>query len=226
MNVSLMFESIPVLLEGLAVTIELVLLALLAGFCIALPTALARLHGNAVLRSLAIGYVFFFRGTPLLVQIFLIYYGLSQFEAVRDSVLWPILREPYWCALIAFSLNTGAYTSEVIRGGIKAVPGGQLEAARACGMTPLTTFTRIVWPQALRHALPAYGNEIILMVKASSLASTVTLLDITGVARNLVAETYMPIEILSIAALIYLAITFTLGQGVLAMERHLGTKRF
>lgn len=225
MNVSLMVESIPGLLQGLLVTLELVTLALLAGFCIALPTALARLHGNAFLRSLAVGYVFFFRGTPLLVQIFLIYYGLSQFDAIRGSVLWSILREPYWCALIAFSLNTGAYTSEVIRGGIKAVPYGQLEAARASGMTPLTTFARIVWPQALRHALPAYGNEIILMVKASSLASTVTLLDITGVARNLVAETYMPIEILATAALIYLSINFMLGQGILVMERRLGANR-
>lgn len=225
MNLSLMMESVPALLQGLWVTLELVIVALLIGFCVALPTALARLYGNPFLRSMAVGYVFFFRGTPLLVQIFLIYYGLSQFEAIRDSFLWPVLRQPYWCALIAFALNTGAYTAEVIRGGIKAVPSGQLEAARACGMTPFTTFFRIVWPQALRHALPAYGNEMILMVKASSLASTVTLLDITGVARNLVAETYMPIEILSTAALIYLALTFTLGQGVLAMERRLSANR-
>ncbi|MBA2780087.1 ABC transporter permease [Billgrantia kenyensis] len=225
MNVSLMIESLPALLQGVWVTLELVVAALLIGFCIALPTALARLHGNALLRSIAVSYIFFFRGTPLLVQIFLVYYGLSQFDFVRESALWPILRQPYWCALIAFSLNTGAYTAEVIRGGIQAVPSGQIEAARACGMTPTTTFVRIVWPQALRHSLPAYGNEMILMVKASSLASTVTLLDITGVARNLVAETYMPIEILSMAALIYLAMTFTLGQGVLAMERRLAAGR-
>ena len=221
MNVDLMIESLPALLSGLLVTLKLVAAALVLGFVIALPTALARLSRNIGLRGIALGYVFFFRGTPLLVQIFLIYYGFSQFEAVRDSLLWPILREPYWCALIAFALNTGAYTAEVFRGGIQSVPHGQVEAARAIGMAPATVFRRIIWPQALRQALPAYGNEMILLVKASSLASTVTLMDITGVARTLAAETYMPIELFTAAAGIYLALTYAMSWGIVLLERKL-----
>lgn len=224
MNVELMIESLPALLSGLVVTLELVAAALVVGFMIALPTALARLSRHAALRGLALGYVFFFRGTPLLVQIFLIYYGFAQSEALRESILWPILREPYWCALIAFSLNTGAYTAEVFRGGIQSVPHGEIEAARAIGMSPATVFRRIVWPQALRQALPAYGNEMILLVKASSLASTVTLMDITGVARTLAAETYMPIELFTAAAAIYLALTYGMSWGITLLERKLTPK--
>lgn len=218
MNVELMIDSVPALLEGLLVTLELVMAALVLGLFIALPTALARISRFALLRWLSLGYVFFFRGTPLLVQIFLIYYGFAQFEAVRESFLWPVLRQPYWCALIAFSLNTAAYTAEVFRGGILSVPVGQVEAARAIGMTPATTFWRIVWPQALRQALPAYGNEVILLVKASSLASTVTLMDVTGVARSLASDTYMPIEIFAVAAVIYLAVTYLLSWLVVGLE--------
>jgi len=212
MNVNVMIEALPDLIGGLWLTLGLVALALILGFAIALPTALARLSAWAPLRWIAFAYVFFFRGTPLLVQIFLIYYGLSQFEAIRGSVLWPVLREPFWCTLIALALNTGAYTAEVFRGGILSVAHNQIEAARAIGMSPATTFRRIIWPQTIRQALPAYGNETILMVKASSLASTVTLLDITGVARTLAAETYMPIEIYTVAAMIYLALTFAMSQ--------------
>src|SRR6185437_4867595 len=139
----------------------------------------------------AYAYVFFLRGTPLLIQIYLVYYGLSQFPELRNSVLWPFLREPWWCALIAFSLNTSAYVSEVMRGAITAVPRGQIEAAKAVGMPALMRLRKVVFPQAVQIGLPAYSNEIILMVKASSLASTVTLLDLTGVARSLASETYM-----------------------------------
>lgn len=224
MNVELMIDSVPALLTGLLVTLKLVVAALAVGLVIALPTALARISRFALLRWLSLGYVFFFRGTPLLVQIFLIYYGFAQFEAVRDSILWPVLRQPYWCALIAFSLNTGAYTAEVFRGGILSVPLGQVEAARAIGMKPSTTFWRIVWPQALRQALPAYGNEIILLVKASSLASTVTLMDMTGVARSLASDTYMPIEIFAVAALIYLAVTYLLSWLIVGLEIWLSPK--
>lgn len=224
MNVELMIDSVPALLEGLLVTLKLVAAALAVGLVIALPTALARVSRFALLRWLSLGYVFFFRGTPLLVQIFLIYYGFAQFEAVRDSFLWPVLRQPYWCALIAFSLNTAAYTAEVFRGGILSVPHGEVEAARAIGMSPSTTFWRIVWPQALRQALPAYGNEIILLVKASSLASTVTLMDMTGVARSLASDTYMPIEIFAVAAVIYLALTYLLSWLVVGLEIRLSPK--
>lgn len=225
MNVNVMINAFPELLSGLWLTVSLVALALAIGFVIALPTALARLSHIALLRWISGAYVFFFRGTPLLVQIFLVYYGLSQFEAVRESILWPILREPFWCTLIALALNTGAYTGEVFRGGILAVPHNQIEAARAIGMTPVTAFTRIIWPQAIRQALPAYGNEMVMMVKASALASTVTLMDITGVARTLAADTYMPIEIYTMAAIIYLTLTFTLSQAVQLLEWRMDTAR-
>lgn len=225
MNVDLMIESLPALLEGTGLTLQLVAQALVAGFLIALPTALMRLSRNPVARGASYGFVFFFRGTPLLVQIFLIYYGLSQFQAVRDSALWPILREPYWCALIAFSLNTAAYTAEILRGGILSVPRGQIEAAKASGMSPVLRFRRIVWPQAIRNALPAYGNEIILLIKASSLASTVTLLDLTGVARTLIAETYRPMEMLAMAGLVYLVLTFIVGRVVHLIEWRLDRPR-
>jgi len=225
MNVSVMLAALPDLLRAVPLTIELVALALLVGVMIALPTALARLSHAVPLRWAATAYVFFFRGTPLLVQIFLIYYGLSQFGAVRASIAWLILKEPFWCALIALSLNTGAYTAEVFRGGILSVPHNQIEAARAIGMSPVTAFRRVIWPLAIRQALPAYGNEMILMVKASSLASTVTLMDITGVARTLASDTYMPIEIYTTAALIYLCLTYAMSQAIHLVERRLDVSR-
>ncbi|MCE3250066.1 MAG: transporter permease [Geminicoccaceae bacterium] len=175
MNLELMWQSVPKLLGGLVLTLELVTLSLLLGFVVAVGIALMRVSPYRALSGLAYVYVFVFRGTPLLVQIFLIYYGLGQFEAIRDSFLWTFFREPFWCAILALTLNTGAYTGEIIRGGIESVPWGQIEAARACGMSRVLLFRRIVFPIAIRQALPAYGNEVILMVKSSSLASTITL---------------------------------------------------
>lgn len=221
MNWELMWDSVPKLLAAVPLTLQLVLLSLAAGAVIAGLTAAARLSDNMFLRAGAWGYVFVFRGTPLLVQIFLIYYGLGQFEAVRSSFLWPFLREAYWCAVLALALNTGAYASEIIRGAVSAVPHGQLEAARACGMSGWGAFRRIVAPQALRHALPAYGNEVVLMVKASSLASTVTLLEITGAARRLISQTYAVFEIFIVAGAIYLALNMLASLLVRLLERRL-----
>jgi polar amino acid transport system permease protein len=183
--------------------------------------AFARVSGRWWLNGPAYTYIFFFRGTPLLVQIFLVYYGLSQFETIRDGPLWPILREPYWCAIIAFSLNTAAYTAEIIRGGIQGVPHGEIEAARALGMSRLLVLRRIILPRAFRLALPAYGNEIILLLKASALASTITLLDLTGVARTIIARTYMPIELFAMAGAIYLVMTFFITRAIKALEHWL-----
>ncbi|MFW5970279.1 MAG: ABC transporter permease, partial [Halofilum sp. (in: g-proteobacteria)] len=166
-------------------------------------------------------YIFFFRGTPLLIQIFLVYYGLSQFETIRDSFLWPILREAYWCAIIAFTLNTAAYTAEILRGAIQSVPAGEVEAAKAIGMGRWMRLRRVVLPRAFRIALPAYSNEVILMLKGSALASTVTLLDLTGVARTLIAKTYMPIELFLAAGLFYLAITAVVLQGFRFVEKRM-----
>ena len=202
-------------------TVELVVLSLVVGMILALPAALARVSRRWWLRWPAFAYIFFFRGTPLLVQIFLIYYGLGQFETVRNSALWPILREPYWCAIIAFALNTGAYTAEIFRGAIQAVPVGEVEAATAFGMSRPLALRRIILPRAFRIALPAYGNEVILMLKGSALASTITLLDLTGMARTIIARTYMPVEIFLAAGLIYLAMTFTFVQLYRLLERRL-----
>ena len=214
-----MLESLPRLLQGTLLTLELVALALLAGGLLSVPLALLRVSANPVLRALPLAYTFFFRGTPLLVQLFLFYYGLAQFEAVRESMFWPIVREAYWSALIVFTLNTGAYTTEILRGAIQAVPHGEVEAARAMGMSGGTLYRRIVLPRAYRIALPAYGNEIILMLKASALASTITLLDLTGMARTVIAKTYLPVEIFLVAGAIYLALTFLLVNGFRLLER-------
>lgn len=208
MNWQLMWDSLPRMLGGLSLTLQLIVGSLALGALVAFGVALLRLSGNRVVETLAAAYVFLFRGTPLLVQIFLVYYGLGQFEFIRVSVLWPFLREPYWCAILALTLNTGAYTSEVLRGAILSVPQGQVEAARACGMSRALAFRRIVLPVAIRQMLPAYGNEVILMVKATSLASTITLMEVTGIARRMIAQTFAVFELFIVAGAIYLALNF------------------
>jgi polar amino acid transport system permease protein len=225
MNLEAIADNLPKLLEGAALTVELVALSLAVGAGLALPTALARLSPRWWLSAPARAYIFFFRGTPLLVQIFLVYYGLGQFEAVRESVLWPILREAYWCAILAFALNTGAYTAEILRGAIEAVPAGEVEAARAIGMTRTLAMRRIILPHAVQIALPAYGNEVILMLKGSALASTITLLDLTGMARTIIARTYLPVEIFLAAGVFYLALTFLFTRAYRVVERRLTRHR-
>jgi octopine/nopaline transport system permease protein len=178
-----------------------------------------RLSKNLLVSTLAYAYVYVFRSTPLLVQIFLIYYGSGQFRDFFESVgLWYFLREPYFCAILALTMNTAAYTSEIIRGGIQSVPWGELEAGRAIGMSGLTLFRRIVFPIAIRQALPAYGNEIILMVKSTSLASTITILEITGIAKKIIATTYLTVEVFIIAGAIYLSINFIVTRGIRWIE--------
>ena len=214
MDFSLMVSSLPRIAEGIPVTIGLVALALLFGGVAAIGLATMRMSVNPMLSGFAYSYVFVFRGTPLLVQIFLIYYGIGQFEVVRESFAWPVLRDAYWCAIIALAMNTAAYTSEIIRGGIQSVPHGSVEAAHACGMSTIMTYRRIILPAAFRQALPAYGNEVILMVKASSLASTVTIMEITGIARAIVSRTFAPFEIFIVAGAIYLTINFLVTRGI------------
>ena len=167
-------------------------------------------------------YIYFFRGSPLLVQLFIIYYGLSQFPIVTDStVLWPILRDPFWCGIIALTLNTTAYTAEILRGAIQSVPRGQIEAGMAVGMSRFVLYRRIVTPQAAILALPGYSNEVIILIKASSLASTITLMELTGVARTIVAETYKPVEAFLVASFIYLALVFVLTRSFMFLEHKL-----
>ncbi|MDG3440530.1 ABC transporter permease [Nitrospirillum amazonense] len=219
--VTALMAALPQFVTGTWLTVQLVALSLLVGLVLATLVAVMRLSHLAPLSWVARGYIYVFRSTPLLVQIFLIYYGLGQFDAVRQSVLWPLLREPYWCAIIAFVLNTGAYTAEIMRGGIEAVPHGQVEAARACGMGGGLLFRRIILPQAFRLALPAYGNEIILMLQGSALASTITLMELTGVAKAVAARTFQPIEVFCLAGAVYLGMSFLITRGVQLAERRL-----
>ncbi|MBT3626973.1 MAG: ABC transporter permease [Rhodospirillaceae bacterium] len=214
MDFQLMIDSIPQLLEGAWMTVKLVALALALGICLAIPLALARVSKNPFLWMPVYGFIFVFRGTPLLVQIFIVYYGLGQSEAVRESIFWPFFKEAYWCAIFTFTLNTSAYTAEILRGAIQAVPHGEVEAARALGMPRLLMLRRVVVPRAFRLALPAYGNEIILMLKGSALASTITLLDLTGVARVIVARTFAPYELFIMAAIMYLALTLLIVRAL------------
>jgi octopine/nopaline transport system permease protein len=212
-------ETFPTLLGGVPKTLLLVCSSLTLGFFLAIGIALLRLSKSRGCRSFAYGYVYIFRSTPLLVQLFLIYYGSGQFRGFFESVgLWYFLREPWFCAILALTLNTGAYTSEIIRGGIQSVPWGQLEAARACGMSGFLLFRRIVFPIAIRQALPGYGNEFILMVKATSLTSTITILEIFGEAKKMYAASFQPVETLVLAGVIYLTLNFVVTRCVMWAE--------
>ncbi|MBJ7556136.1 ABC transporter permease [Marinomonas spartinae] len=227
MDFSVVVEYFPRLLEGAWVSVQLVALSVVLGALVALPIALARISQNWWIKGFPYAYIFFFRGTPLLVQIFLVYYGASQFDVVRESILWPILREPYWCAIIAFTLNTSAYTAEIFRGAIQAIPEGEVEACKVVGMTKAQMYRRVLLPRAFGIVLPAYGNEIILMLKGSALASTITILDLTGMARTIIARTYTPIEIFLAAGGIYLVISMVIiaifRQVEKRQNRYLGT---
>jgi octopine/nopaline transport system permease protein len=215
----------PELASGLPQTLFLVGQSLALGFALAMLIALLRLSDNRLLSGFAYGFVYVFRSTPLLVQIFLIYYGSGQFRPfLQDLGLWVFFRDAWFCAVLALTLNTGAYTSEIIRGGIQSVPFGQLEAGRAVGMSPLQLFRRITFPIAIRQALPAYGNEIILMVKASSLASTITILEITGIAKKIIASTFQPVEVFIVAGAFYLALNFVITQAIRSTEQYLSPK--
>lgn len=221
MDIPFLAETFVALISAIPLTLQLAASAILLGAVLALGLALCRLSDIAPLDWFARTYIFVFRGTPLLVQIFLIYYGLGQFPEVRQSVFWIILRDPYWCAVIALMLNTAAYSAEIIRGGLLSVPHGQVEAARACGMSRVLAFRRIVFPLAIRQALPGYSNEMISMVKATSLASIITIMEITGVAAKLISETYRAIEVFVVAGAIYLAINFLLTRLVALVEYRL-----
>jgi arginine/ornithine transport system permease protein len=210
MRVDLVLENWRLFADGVWITLQLTFLALLIGFMIALPAGLARARRTPVWSPLVNGYVYLFRGTPLLVQTFLIYYGLSQFEWIRDSWAWTFLRSPWWCALIAFALNSGAYSTEIIRGAVEATPRGELEAAQALGLSKWQTNRLVLVPSALRRALPQYSNEVVFMLHGSAVASVITLQDILGAGRTLNAKYYLAYEGFLTAAALYMAITFLL----------------
>lgn len=217
----LFIKWLPKLIQGATLTLELTALSVIAGLVVAIPLGIARSSKLWYVRSLPYGYIFFFRGTPLLIQLFLVYYGLGQFEAVRESALWPYLRDPFWCAVLTMTLHTAAYIAEILRGAIQAIPPGEIEAARALGMSRFKTLLHIVLPRAARIGLPAYSNEVILMLKASSLASTVTLLELTGMTRTIIARNYQTVDMFLIAGVIYLVMSFVLIQGFKLLERWL-----
>ena len=208
MELSIIFENIGIYLEGLQTTAWLVSLSLLLGLLLAVPLAVLRTAKSYAVQAPIRAYVYFFRGTPLLVQMFIVYYGFGQFEVIKTSLVWPLFREAWFCALFTFTLNTGAYTTEILRGAIEATPHGEIEAAKAAGMSRLLMLRRIVLPSAFRRALPQYSNEIIFMLHGSSLASVITLVDITGAARIINSRFYSPYEAFLTAAVFYMALTF------------------
>ncbi len=208
-------------LWGALITLELTVLALVLGGIICIPLAIARAYKHPVFNAPIWMFTYCFRGTPLLVQTYMIYYGLAQFEAVRESIFWgPILSKAWWCALIAFTLNTAAYTTEFLRGAIETTPFGEVEAAKASGMTRWTMMRRIVLPSAFRRALPAYSNEVIFMLHGSVIASTITLQDILGVGRWLNGRYYLAYEGFITAMLMYMVLVFGITRLFRLWERH------
>lgn len=214
-------ESLPKLAKGAALTLELSVVVLVTAAVLAIPVAFALNARRAGISRVAEAYVMLFRGTPALIQIFLVYYGTSQFAAFRDSIFWPIFREPYWCAVVALGLNGAAYTGNILAGAIRAVPHGTVEAGRALGLDWFKLQRFVVLPQAVRIGFPAYTNEVIQTVKATSLASTITLIELTGSAQMLVNDTYAPYEVFLAAAAMYLAITFVLAVVFQRIENRL-----
>ena len=219
MDFDLMINSFPKLLNATIVTLKLLSVSLIIGLFIGLFFAVLRLNRNIYINKFAYGYSYIFRGTPLLVQIFIIYFGLGQIESVRSSFLWVVLKEPYWCAIIAFALNTGAYTSEILRSAFQTIKPGIIEAGKSLGISNKIIFYKIQIPIAIRQSLPAYGNEIILMMKGTSLASTVTLMDLTGVAKYIISTTFKPIEVFIVAGGIYLFMTFIIHNVIKFLEK-------
>ena len=219
MDLELMINSLPKLLYAAVITLKLLSVSLIIGLFIGLFFAILRLNKNIFINRFAYGYSYVFRGTPLLVQIFIIYFGLGQIEYLRSTVLWVILKEPYWCAIIAFALNTGAYTSEILRSAFQTIKPGIIEAGKSLGISNRVIFYKIQIPIAIRQSLPAYGNEIILMMKGTSLASTVTIMDLTGVAKYIISTTFKPIEVFIVAGGIYLFMTFIIHNVIKFLEK-------
>ena len=219
MDLDLIITSFPKLLNATLITLKLLSVSLVLGLFLGLFFAILRLNKNPFINKFAYGYSYIFRGTPLLVQIFIIYFGLGQIESLRSSFLWVVLKEPYWCAIIAFALNTGAYTSEILRSAFQTIKPGFIEAGKSLGIQSKIIFYKIQVPIAIRQSLPAYGNEIILMLKGTSLASTVTLMDLTGVAKYIISTTFKPIEVFIVAGSIYLIITFVIHNIIKFLEK-------
>ena len=220
MDFEVIIKMLPLYFQGLWVTIYLVLLSLAIGLGMAIPLALLATSKKTWIRALPKAYIYFFRGTPLLVQMYMIYHGMGQFDALRESFLWVIFQEAWACALIAFALNTAGYTAEILRGTIEQTAYGEIEAARACGMSTAMVYRRIILPSTFRRALPAYGNEVIFMLHGSSLAGIITIMDLFGAARIVNARYYAPFEAYITAGLFYLVLTFLIVWGFKKAEHY------
>ncbi len=218
---SLITDSVPKMLMGIGTTLEMLVLSAVLGTALAVLLLLMRISNRWYLAWPSIVYVYIFRGTPILVQIFIIYHGLPQFEFIRESIFWPILREPYGCAVLALTLNNGAYVSEIFRGGVNGVDKGLVEAGAALGLSVRQRFMYITTPIAIRISIPAYSNDVVSLMKATALASTITILDMMGIARNLVAETFAPYEIFISLAVIYLVMTWFIQKGFGLFEQRM-----
>ena len=219
MNFELIISSFPKMLGAAVITVKLLAFSLAIGLLIGLFFAVLRLNKNIFINKFAYGYSYLFRGTPLLVQIYIIYFGLGQIEFIRSTFLWVILKEPFWCAIIAFALNTGAYTSEILRSAFQTIKPGVIEAGKSLGISNKIIFYKIQIPIAIRQSLPAYGNEIILMLKGTSLASTVTIMDLTGVAKHIISTTFKPVEVFILAGSIYLFMTFIVHNVIKFLQK-------
>ncbi|MBL36000.1 MAG: amino acid ABC transporter permease [Oceanospirillaceae bacterium] len=216
---NVVLDSLPLYFAGVLVTLKLLLIALAVGLLLAVPLAVMRVSKQALVNFPAWLYTYVIRGTPMLVQLYLLYYGLAQFEAVRESFMWPYLSSATFCACLAFAINTSAYTAEILAGSLKATPHGEIEAAKAMGMSRGKLYRRILLPSALRRALPQYSNEVIMMLHTTSLASVVTLIDITGAAKTVSSQYYLPFEAYITAGLFYLGLTFILVRLFKLAER-------
>jgi arginine/ornithine transport system permease protein len=212
-------EHLPAFAHGIGVCLLLLGISVGTGFVLSIPLAIARVSRSPWLSRPVWLFTYVIRGTPLLVQVFIVYYGLAQFPAVRESAVWPLLREAWFCAWLAFSINTIAYTTEIFAGALKATPAGEIEAARAYGLEGWRLYRRVLLPSALRRALPQYGNEVVSLMHATSIASTVTLVDITRVARDVYANHLLPVEAFGTAAVIYFLLTFAMVGGFRLLER-------
>ena len=215
---SLIVKNFFLVLSGLDNTILLLLISLPVGFVLALLFALGRVSKITILSRIIASYIFVIRGTPLLVQIYLIYFGLGSVKFIRESFLWYALKEPFWCGVLALTINTVAYGAEIFRGGIQSIDKGQVESGLSMGFGRFMLLRKIILPIAIRKVLPSYGNELILMVKATSLVSLTTYMEMTGIARKIMAKTFAPVEAFIAAGILYLFLNFLMVQFVKYLE--------
>tara|TARA_Y100001935_G_C17292882_1_gene504463 strand:+ start:1377 stop:2087 length:711 start_codon:yes stop_codon:yes gene_type:complete len=215
---TLIYKNFFIVLSGLDNTILLLLVSLPVGFILALIFAVGRVSKIKILSNSIASYIFVIRGTPLLVQIYLIYFGLGSIKFIRESFLWYALKDPFWCGVIALIINTVAYGAEIFRGGIQSIDKGQIESGQSLGFSKYLLLRKIILPIAIRKVLPSYGNELILMVKATSLVSLTTYMEMTGLARKIMAKTFAPVEAFIAAGILYLFLNFLMVQFVKYLE--------